>query len=169
MLQQDTISSGQVEYFEYNGKTEKPQLTFEVPALVNDNYSPDSMTIGTKQSGVYMPTVVYIWVFGVILMLGYAVASYVRLRKEVKASIKKNGNIYVCDEINSPFILGIIRPRIYLPSGMSEEVSENVVAHEKAQDVALKMHMNGMTNSFIAEIVGYAENVVAGWIAAAQS
>ena len=40
---------------------------------------------------------------------------------------------------------------------------------EKAKDVALKMHMNGMTNSFIAEIVGYAENVVAGWIAAAQS
>lgn len=132
VLHKDTISSGQIEYFEYNGKTEKPELTFEVPALVNDNYSPDSMTIGTKTSGVYMPTVVYIWVFGVILMLGYAVVSYVRLRKEVKASIKKDDNIYVCDEINSPFILGIIRPRIYLPSGMSEEVSVNVVAHEKA-------------------------------------
>lgn len=132
VLHQNTISGGQVEYFEYNGKTEKPQLTFEVPALVNDNYSPDSMTVGRKTSGVYMPTVVYIWAFGVILMLGYAVASYAGLRKEVKASIKKNGNIYVCDEINSPFILGVIRPRIFLPSGMSEEVSENVVAHEKA-------------------------------------
>lgn len=132
VLQQDTISSGQVEYFEYNGKTEKPQLTFEVPALVNDNYSPDSMTIGTKTSGVYMPTVVYIWVFGVILMLGYAVVSYARLCKEVKASIKKDNNIFVCDEINSPFILGLIRPRIYLPSGISEEVRNNVIAHEKA-------------------------------------
>lgn len=132
MLDKNTISSGQVEYFEYNGKTEKPQLTFEVPALVNDNYSPDSMTVGTRTSGVYMPTVVYIWLFGIIAMAAYAIVSYARLHKEVKASIKKEDNIYVCDEINTPFILGFIRPRIYLPSGISEEVREHVVAHEKA-------------------------------------
>jgi len=132
MLDKNTISSGQVEYFEYNGKTEKPQLTFEVPALVNDNYSPDSMTVGTKTSGVYMPTVVYIWLFGIIAMAAYAIVSYAGLHKEVKASIKKDDNVYVCDEISSPFILGFIRPRIYLPSGISEEVREHVVAHEKA-------------------------------------
>ena len=132
MLDKNTISSGQVEYFEYNGKTEKPQLTFEVPALVNDNYSPDSMTVGTKTSGVYMPTVVYIWLFGIIAMAAYAIVSYAGLHKEVKASIKKDDNVYVCDEISSPFILGFIRPRIYLPSGIGEEVREHVVAHEKA-------------------------------------
>ena len=132
VLDKNTISSGQVEYFEYNGKTEKPQLTFEVPALVNDNYSPDSMTVGTKTSGVYMPTVVYIWLFGIISMAAYAIVSYAELYKEVKASIKKDDNVYVCDEISSPFILGFIRPRIYLPSGISEEVREHVVAHEKA-------------------------------------
>lgn len=132
MLGQSAISSGQVEYFEYNGKTEKPQLTFEVPSLVNDNYSPDSMSGGTKTSGVYMPTVVYIWMFGTIGMVAYAIISYSELHKKVKASINRKDNIYVCDEISSPFILGIIRPRIYLPSGMSDEVRENVVAHEKA-------------------------------------
>ncbi len=132
MLNQSTVSNGQVEYFEYNKKPEKPQLTFEVPALVNDNYSPDSMTIGTKTSGVYMPMVVYIWTFGVIIMATYATVSYARLSKEVKASIKKNDNIYVCDEITSPFILGFFNPRIYLPSGISEDVSENVIAHEQA-------------------------------------
>ena len=131
MLNQKTISSGQVEYFEYNGKTEKPQLTFEVPAFVNDD-SPDSMTIGTKTSGVYMPTVVYIWMFGVLGMLAYAVVSYGKLHKEVRASIKKGDNIFVCDEINSPFILGVVQPKIYLPSGISDEVMENVVAHEQA-------------------------------------
>ena len=132
MMDKNTISSGQVEYFEYNGKTEKPQLTFEVPALVNDNYSPDSMTVGTKTSGVYMPTVVYIWLFGIIAMAAYAIVSYAGLHKEVKASKKKDDNVYVCDEISSPFILGFIRPRIYLPSGIGEEVREHVVAHEKA-------------------------------------
>lgn len=132
MLDKNTISSGQVEYFEYNGKTEKPQLTYEVPALVNDNYSPDSMTVGTKTSGVYMPTVVYIWLLGIIAMAAYGIVSYARLHNEVKSSIKKEDNIYVCDEINSPFILGFIRPRVYLPSGISEEVREHVIAHEKA-------------------------------------
>lgn len=132
MLHQNTISSGQVEYFEYNRRTEKPQLTFEVPALVNDNYSPDSMTIERKTSGVYMPTVVYIWVFGVIVMMAYAIVSYGELRKKVRASIKTKDNIYMCDEISSPFILGLLRPRIYLPSGISNEVSDNVIAHEKA-------------------------------------
>lgn len=132
VLGQENVSNGQVEYFEYNGKSEKPQLTFEVPVLVNDNYDPNSMTVGTKTSGIYMPTVVYIWLLGVIVMFSYAVASYSQLHKKVKASIKKDNHIYVCDEINSPFILGIIRPRIYLPSGISEKVRENVVAHEQA-------------------------------------
>lgn len=132
ILHQDTISNGRIEYFEYNGKTEKPQLTFEVPALVNDNISPDSMTVGTQTSGLYMPTLVYIWVIGVIGMLAYAVVSFAHLRKEVRASIEKEVNIFMCDDINSPFILGIIRPRIYLPSGISEEVKENVIAHERA-------------------------------------
>lgn len=132
MLQQNTVSEGRVEYFEYNGRTEKPELTFEIPILVNDNYSPDSMTIGVKTSGVYMPLVVNIWFFSMIVMLAYAAVSYCHLRKEVRASIKKSDDVYVCDEITSPFILGIIRPRIYMPSGISEEVKENVVAHERA-------------------------------------
>lgn len=132
VLHQNTISGGQVEYFEYNGKTEKPQLTFEVPALVNDNYSPDSMTVGTKISGIYMPTVVKTWLAGVIVMFAYAIVSFCHLRKKVRASIKKDDNVFVCDEISSPFILGVIRPGIYLPSGLTGEVKENVVAHEQA-------------------------------------
>ena len=132
VLQSNTVSNGQIEYFEYNGKTEKPQLTFELPALTKDDFSSDNRTVGTKTLGIYMPAVAYIWVFGVIAMAAYALISYSTVRKKIRASIKRNDNIYVCDEINSPFILGIIRPRIYLPSGITEEVRENVIAHEKA-------------------------------------
>lgn len=132
MLGQSTISSGQVEYFAYNGQAEKPQLIFEVPTVENDNVTPENTLVATKTSGVHMPTVVYIWMFGVIAMVAYALVSYAGLRKEVRASIKKDDRIYVCDEIGSPFILGIISPRIYLPTGIGEEVRENVVAHEKA-------------------------------------
>lgn len=132
MLNQNIISNGQVAYFEYNGRTEKPELIFEVPVLVSDNNSTNSMTIGIKNVDVYMPSVMYIWLFGIIVMILYALVSYIELRKEIRASINKEGNIYMCDEINSPFILGMIRPRIYLPSGICEEVREHVVAHERA-------------------------------------
>lgn len=132
MLHQNTISKGQVEYFEYNQKTEKPELTFVLPALVSDIDSPDSMIIGTKSVDVYMPSVVYIWLFGALVMILYAVVGYAKLRKEVRASINKEGKIYVCDEINAPFIFGILKPRIYLPSGINGEVYEHVVAHERA-------------------------------------
>lgn len=131
LMNTETSSSGQIEYFSYNGKTEKPTLNFDVVGLVNDNYSPDSMTVGTRTAGMYLPTVMYIWLFGVVAMLAYAVISYIQLRKQVAASICREDKVYVCDEIKSPFILGIIRPLIYIPSGLTAEIEKNVLAHEK--------------------------------------
>lgn len=50
----------------------------------------------------------------------------------MKLSIRTTENIYICDRIDSPFIFGIIKPRIYLPSRMNEEQKESVIAHERA-------------------------------------
>ncbi len=73
-----------------------------------------------------------IWVVGIIAMLFYAVFSYIGISKKVSESIKQEENIYICDRINTPFILGIIKPRIYLPSIMTEEDKKYVLSHEKA-------------------------------------
>lgn len=132
LLNIGTSTNSYTGYFHYNENTEKSLLTFQVPALVNDNISPESMTVGTRDTGLYFPTVMYIWVFGALIMLAYALTSYIALRKEVSASISQKDNVYVCDDIKSPFILGIIRPRIYLPSGIEENVLNHVIAHEKA-------------------------------------
>ncbi len=72
-----------------------------------------------------------VWVLGVAAMILYAIVSFFILNRKVSASIKQNKNIYECDEINTPFILGIIRPRIYLPSGMDSCVMDCVIEHEK--------------------------------------
>ncbi len=125
-------AASKMEYFKYNEKTEKPEMTFSVPALVNDNTSPDRMTVGLHTSSVYLPTFMYIWMAGVAIMLLYAVISYLRLKKEVSASILVKDNLHICDEVKSPFILGVFCPRIYLPSGISGDVRENVIAHERA-------------------------------------
>lgn len=72
------------------------------------------------------------WFTGVVLLLGYAAISYLRFRKNVQASIRIRDGIYVCDNIRTPFILGVIRPGIYLPSDMDEVQTDNVIAHERA-------------------------------------
>ncbi|MBR5452712.1 MAG: hypothetical protein IKV54_01400, partial [Clostridia bacterium] len=71
-----------------------------------------------------------IWMIGMVLIIGYAVVSYINIRLRVRESIRDDGNIFLCDRISSPFILGVIRPRIYLPSGIDGGDREYVVAHE---------------------------------------
>ncbi len=74
----------------------------------------------------------YIWVIGLILMVLYSVVSFVVLKKKVSASVLYKDNIYYCDDIETPFILGIIKPKIYVPSGLNEQDLEFVLEHEKS-------------------------------------
>ena len=74
----------------------------------------------------------WVWLIGLAAMLLYALVSYLRLRRRVRASIPLRENIYVCDEVPSPFILGIVHPRIYLPSALDEAQRGSVLSHERA-------------------------------------
>lgn len=81
--------------------------------------------------GVYMYIASLIWLTGIIIMLAYFIISFLVIRHKVSASIRTASNTYECDEIVSPFILGLISPKIYLPSGLDARVKECVIAHEK--------------------------------------
>lgn len=74
-----------------------------------------------------------VWVSGISLMLLYTVVSYIRLKLRVRISLPMEGehNVRLCDSIDSPFILGFIRPVIYLPLGIDEADAEHVLAHER--------------------------------------
>ena len=74
----------------------------------------------------------WVWIIGLGAMLLYALASYLRLRRRVSVSLCVRENIYLCDAISSPFILGVVKPRIYLPSGLDEVQRQNVLSHERA-------------------------------------
>lgn len=80
-----------------------------------------------------------IWLAGVVGMVLYAVISYLRLRKKTGESVMLNNNVWLCDRISIPFILGVLHPRIFLPSDLNEEDMGYVVAHENAH---LKRHDN---------------------------
>ncbi len=73
-----------------------------------------------------------VWAVGAAAMLGYCAFSYLRIHRKVREAACLKGRIWLCDSISSPFILGLFRPKIYLPSNMSEQDMEYVLAHENA-------------------------------------
>lgn len=73
-----------------------------------------------------------LWLAGVILFTGYAVYSYARIRRQVAEAMWLRENLWICDEVKSPFILGLRKPKIYLSSSMDEVLYPYVIAHEQA-------------------------------------
>ncbi len=74
----------------------------------------------------------WVWVIGMAGMLLYAGISYIRLKRRVAASIRYEENMWLNDTIGTPFILGVVKPQIYLPAGIARRDEEYVIAHEKA-------------------------------------
>ena len=74
----------------------------------------------------------WVWVSGIALMLVYELVSVWRLRRRVFDAIRLRDNLWQTDRIDSPFILGVFRPRIYLPYGLDEDTTAQVLAHEQS-------------------------------------
>lgn len=133
----ETVSPEVVRY------EKEPAIDSGVPAIndvlnpvVRDNFTrTPGASVNPLQVWVWAASVV--WAVGLAAMLGYAAVSYLRIRKQVQESVPlwdkldKMDNIRLCDTVQSPFILGIVRPQIYLPSGMDEEQMSSVLAHER--------------------------------------
>jgi len=122
----------------HNIQYETPAISSGIPAVNNavnpvlgETFAPNS--VGSINP-LYIWTLVVsaIWLVGIAAMLLYAVISYVRVRRSVAERAPYKGNIFLCDHVKSPFILGLIRPKIYLPSNMDATSMEPVIAHEKA-------------------------------------
>ena len=107
-----------------------------VNPVIEKSFSPDAASsVNPMQVVVFMGSI--IWLTGMTVMLLYALISYILLRRKVRASVAMNDRVKECDEVDSPFILGIFRPEIYVPSGIDENTLELVIAHEEAH---LKRH-----------------------------
>lgn len=122
----------------HNIQYETPAISSGIPAVNNavnpvlgETFAPNS--VGSINP-LYIWTLVVsaIWLVGIAAMLLYAVISYVRVRQSVAERVPYEGNIFLCDQVKSPFILGLVRPKIYLPSNMDATAMEPVIAHEKA-------------------------------------
>ena len=100
------------------------------PAIAH-SFTPDPMTSANPLQ-IIIPVLSIVWIVGMVAMLLYALISYIRLKKSVGASVPVRDNILACDEVKSPFILGIFKPLIYIPSSMEGEAMDYVITHESA-------------------------------------
>lgn len=81
---------------------------------------------------IWIPILSIIWVVGVAALLLYTVVSYWRLRRKVSEAVILRDNIFQSENVASPFVLGIIKPKVYLPYNMDGQDLSHVVAHEQA-------------------------------------
>lgn len=73
-----------------------------------------------------------LWLAGAIVMAVWAGFSWLRLRRKLKGAVIVGGNVWRSDRVNAPFVLGLIKPRIYLPMVMDARQTECILAHERS-------------------------------------
>lgn len=115
-----------------------PTINTGIP-IINSTLNPvigDSFTPNPGDSAnplqVLIPILTAIWIVGMVALLIYTVISYARVRRKIGTAVLLHENIYQSENVVSPFVLGIIKPKIYLPFNINEKDMEHVVAHEMA-------------------------------------
>ena len=73
----------------------------------------------------------YVWLAGVAAMLIHSLVSYIKLRSQMAVKVELEKGIFICDDITSPFVMGVFRPTVYLPSGMAAKERSYIIAHER--------------------------------------
>lgn len=72
-----------------------------------------------------------VWGMGVVVILAYSIVNFTRFTGRLKGAVRQEDNIYCTPMIDTPFVCGIIRPRIYLPRTLEEHEKNYIVLHEK--------------------------------------
>lgn len=102
-----------------------------VNPILQENFTPDAGdSVNPLQAATYIAA--HLWMLGMAVLLAYTLITYVRLKKRVSDAVRLNGNIYQSEKVGSPFVLGTVKPHIYVPYGLSEEELSCVIAHEQA-------------------------------------
>ena len=87
--------------------------------------------ISTDWNTVWILFTKFVWLGGMAALLIYSTVSLIRLKRKLVGAILFRDNIYLADHIDSPFVMGLIRPKIYLPSSLSEKERDYIILHEQ--------------------------------------
>ena len=116
-----------------------PLIDKPVNSLLTEHMAP-TPEVSVNPLQIAFTVAFVIWLIGVAALLVYTILSYILLRRRVRLAVKLSANerlphsatLWQSEAVNSPFILGMFKPRIYLPYGMDDETLTHVLAHESA-------------------------------------
>lgn len=132
---ENTTSTSTVEYVPSDiVHTEYPEVKLPISGIndvINDTLPQGEEQLVADPLEAPVSIVTYIWILGIAGMAGYASVSYLKLKKKLAPALHLRENIYVADHIPSSFVIGIVRPRIYLSSGLTEKEQKYVILHEQ--------------------------------------
>ena len=115
-----------------NEEVTNVEMNQSINSAVSSVIEGEIPTIG-DESGIELLTAAsFVWLAGAALMIGYTIVSYLRVCCRVRGSESEGNEIYTCVRVDSPFILGIIKPKVYIPYDISVVDKEYVLAHELA-------------------------------------
>ncbi len=101
-------------------------------AIISNDISDKSENTLKRETNSIFNVLTCVWLFGAFIFIIYGVLRYFLLKKAVSIFVTTEDQIRVCEAIDSPFVLGIIKPKIYLPFGVSEDNKKYIISHEKA-------------------------------------
>ena len=111
-------------------QTGVPALNHVINPVISGSFTP-APGASANPLQIWIPVLAGIWLFGIAALFLYSAVSYWRLRRKVCEAVILRGNIYQSEKVCSPFVLGIIRPKIYLPYHMDSREMDHVIAHEQ--------------------------------------
>ena len=114
--------------------TEYPSVALPVPGIsdvINETLpqGEEQLRADPLEGPIFIAT--YVWMAGVLAMVIYSIVSYIRLRGKLSVVVPLRDNIFIADDIKSPFVVGLFRPKIYLPCNLGDKEQEYIILHEQ--------------------------------------
>ncbi len=108
-----------------------PIINEVVNPIIYESFAPNP-SASANPLQILIPVFAIIWLIGIAGMLIYTAISYIRLKNRIGTAVLLKDNVFQSEKVGSPFVLGVINPKIYLPFNMSTQDTEHVIAHENA-------------------------------------
>jgi beta-lactamase regulating signal transducer with metallopeptidase domain len=134
-LQMAGANPGKLEYIPSNIEMmAQPQINTginSVNAAVNSSLPAATPFASANPMQIILSVLTVIWIVGIVSLLLYSVIAYLRLKYRVRTAMLVEDNLWESEEISSPFVLGMIKPKIYLPIGLNDMQRFHIQKHEE--------------------------------------
>jgi len=108
-----------------------PILNNAINPVISESLAPDPVASANPLQ-MLIPILSIVWIVGIVGMLVYTVISYSIVKKKIDTAVLLRDNIFQSENVVSPFVLGIVKPKIYLPFKTNDLDMSHVIAHEQA-------------------------------------